>query len=88
MQTKPINRILMIFGQNDSRLDMAKTFIIVATSAPSDTTMPLRKRRDLLKKNINMNLLFFNKKVSFVLNKVFDILIFCPFSLSGLKSGV
>ena len=88
MQTKPINRILMIFGQNDSRLDMAKTFIIVATSAPWDTTLPHHKRRDLLKKNIDMNLLFFNKKVSFVLNKVFDILIFCPFSLSGLKSGV
>ena len=44
-------------------------------SAPYSTTLPHHKRMDLLKKVINMNLLFINNKF-FILNKVFDILNF------------
>ena len=37
--------------------------------------LPNQKQMDLSKKNINMNLLFFNNKL-FILNKFFDILNF------------
>ena len=48
---------------------------MMVSSAPSDTTLPNHKQMDLLKKVINMNLLFFDNKF-FILNKVFDILNF------------
>ena len=37
------------------------------------TTLPHHKQMDLMKKNINMNLLFFDNKF-FVLNKIFEVL--------------
>ena len=42
---------------------------------PIGTTLPHHKQMSLLKKVINMNLLFFDNKF-FVPNKVFDILSF------------
>ena len=45
--------------------------MMMVSSAPSDTTLPNHKQMDLLKKVINMNLPFFNKK-NFILTKVFE----------------
>ena len=42
---------------------------------PFDPTMPSHKQMGLLKKVVNMNLLFFNSKF-LILNKFFDVLNF------------